>query len=340
MNTEADYTDDDLGDVDAPPMLDPGDRPTRVMPAEPSWLKAGVAGAALGAEVDFENRVVRGAILASEGPFREPDPRGEFNERGLRMICEQANAAPKGLKMRWGHPDLSADGLGKYVGRAKNCRMGTTTVNRQKLACCRGDLHLSDTAFEDNPNGNLGNYVLKLAQEDPTAFMLSLVIEPEQEYRLNKDGSRQKGDDGEPLPPLWYPKKLHAVDFVDQGAATDSLLDAEQWAQALSVGLTPELRQALHFDNAVRLGAQVIDAVFAGQDRAVVESRLTAFLERYLTRRYGPKKEAQPQEPAPAGNPLELKWTDGSKPEYLVEIAEVARKAALERQARLDKLKR
>lgn len=286
-----------VSETTPPDMLDPGDRPTRVMPAEPSWLKASFPAAGLGAEVDFENRIVRGAVLAAEGCFREPDPRGEFNEKGLRMICEQANARPGGLKMRWGHPDLSADGLGKFVGRAKDCRMGTVTVERDggkkaKLKCSRGDIHLSDTAFEDNPNGNLGNYILKLAKEDPTAFALSLVIEPEEEYRLEKDGSRKKDAEGNPLPPLWYPRKLHAVDFVDAGAATDGLLSAESWAQALSVGLTPELRKALNFDNAVRLGSQVIDAVFDGQPREVVEARLTAFLSRYLTRRYGAEGNA------------------------------------------------
>lgn len=333
-------------DAKPPPMLDPGDRPTRVMPAEPSWLKVAVlAGSGIG--VDRAARVLRGVILASEGPFREPEPRGEFNTKSLEMVCEMGGAKPSGLKARFGHPDMSSDALGTFVGRHKNCRMSTVTVTldggeKKRLKCVRADTHLAEAAF-DSPKGNLADYIMTLAEEDPEALMLSLVLEPREEYRLEKDGSRKKDADGNPLPPLWYPEKLHACDFVDQGAATDSLLAPEQWAQALSVGLTPELRQALNFDNAVRLGAQVIDAVFDGQPRAVVESRLTAFLHRYLTRKYGPKAERDsisavdlPQ----VGDSADLEIVDGAPVWVVTKADEAAQQAARERKARLDKLKR
>lgn len=324
MSTETLELDDNL-DMDLPPMLDPGDRPTRPMPAEPAHLRAAVLGAGVGSNVDRDAGVIYSAILAQEGPFRDiPEPRGEFNEKSLRMIVKQANAKAAGLKMRFGHPSASDDSPGKAMGRAKNARMSTVAVERNgklvELKCARADIHLYEAARKSLAKEC--DLVLGLAEEAPDALMLSLRIVPEEEYRLNKDGSPTKDNQGNVLPPLWFPKQLTGVDFVEEGAATDSLLAPEQWAQALSVGLTPELAQVLNFDNAVRLGSQVIDKVFAGQERDVVESRLTAFLERYLTRRYGLKP------PPVTATPVEA------------DSSAAAKQAALERQVRLDKLKR
>lgn len=228
------------------------------MPAKPEWESLAVAGGALG--VDRENKVIRGYVVAQRGPFKSTG-RGEFDDKSLAMIADMMNAAPKGLKSRFAHPTLSSDGLGKFLGRARNARVDGDRV--------RADLHLDPSSFA-TPAGNLGQYVLDLAASDPDALSSSLVVKPKQELRVNPDGTRAKDDKGNPLPPLWRPERLHASDIVDTGEAVDGLLSVDDLPDAIQ-----------------RRGAEMLDSLFAGQPRDVVEARCLAYLARYLDNRYG-----------------------------------------------------
>lgn len=248
------------------------------------WLRAGVLGRV--EAVDRAAQVLRGYVVAQEGPFKS-DGRGEFDKPALQAIVKMGNAARKGLKSRFGHPTLSEDGLGKYLGRGQNFRMGTALDARtnKSVAAVRADLHFDPTA-SDTPHGNLADYVLNLAESDPEAISSSLVLEADEEYRLEKDGTATTGPDGEPLPPLWRPTALHASDIVDTGDAVDGLLSAGELAQALSVGLTPDLQKLLRFDNVARLSAQLLDGMFPSAGREEVERRCQAWLRRYLAFRF------------------------------------------------------
>ena len=55
------------------------------------------------------------------------------------------------------HPGLSADGLGKFLGRIHKLRREGDKVY--------GDLHLSALAFKSPTDGNLGDYILERAVE-------------------------------------------------------------------------------------------------------------------------------------------------------------------------------
>lgn len=219
--------------------------------------------------VDLQKEIVHGYVLAQEGPFKTPG-RGEFDREGLRKIVDLTNAERKGLRSRFTHPGLSADGLGKFLGRAKNAWLDTSGPQWR----ARADLHISPSSH-DTPSGDLGGYVLKLAHEDPDALSSSLVIEPDEEYRLNKDGTRMKDKDGNPLPPLWKPKKLWATDVVDTGDAVDGLLSA----QHLSTGDLPDAVQ--------RQAWAMLDRLFAGQPHDAIRARVGDFLSRYLSRAEG-----------------------------------------------------
>jgi hypothetical protein len=142
---------------------------------------------------------------------------------------------------------------------------------------------LSETAFENNPNGNLGEYVMDLAEEDSEALGASLVLTTEQETRLDDRGRPLKGDDGEDLPPLWRPKRLHAVDVVDTGDATRSFLSAD----------LP--------DDIVRQGAALLDRQFGGCEPDVIHARCAAWMARYMELRF-PEWEPKKQSPS-AGDP-------------------------------------
>lgn len=253
------------------------------MPEKSQWLRVEARGA-IG--VDVENRIINGYVVAQLGAFMEVDPRGEFDKKALSSIIKLMKQNPIGTKSRFAHPSLSDDGIGKFLGRAKNPRLDKVAVMQDgqmiELDAVRADLHLDPTAFEGNPNGNLGQYVLDLAQSDPAAFASSIVLDYEEEVRLNKDGTRKKDDDGNDLPPLWRPLRIHASDVVDSGAAVTGFLSAD-----ILDGLP---------DAIVRKGCELLDAQFAGQSREVVESRLTAFMQRYLRVRFDNEGKLMPDD--------------------------------------------
>lgn len=231
------------------------------MPTLPRWDRLQARGDAIG--VDREARVIRGYVVAEAGPFKTPG-RGKFDEAGLARIIALMNARPAGTKSRFAHPGLSADGIGTFLGRARNARVDG--------ARARADLHLDPSAFT-SPSGNLGQYVMDLAESDPEAFGSSLVLQAEKVYTLDDQGRRKTDEKGNELPPLWLPTKVHASDVVDEGEAvhhgflsidTGGLSDAVLWE-----------------------GAALLDQLFAGQPRAAVEARCREFLTRYLERRYG-----------------------------------------------------
>ena len=235
-----------------------------------NWLRAGVQSVTREVGVDRENKIIKGFIVAEEGPFHS-EGRGEFNLDSLSSIVRLMRAEPMGLKSRFTHPTLSDDGLGKFLGRARNARLATINRDGKESSLIRADLHLSATAFEDNPNGNLGDYILGLASEDPDAMSASLVLTADEEFRTDARNRRLMDAEGNELPPLWRPTSLHAVDMVDTGEATHAFLSTDNLP-----------------DEIVRRGSELLDRQFQGCGRDVVEARCGAWLTKYLDLRYGP----------------------------------------------------
>jgi hypothetical protein len=197
-------------------------------------------------------------------------------------------AAPNGLKSRFTHPDLSSDGLGKFLGRAKNPRLDIIrerdsegTLKTNEIHVVRADLHI-DPSSHKTPSGDIGGYIMDLAESDPDALSSSLVLRADKTYRIDDKGRRLKDENTEEdLPPLWTPTALHATDIVDTGDAVDGLLST------LSADGLP--------DAVVRNAAALMDRQFAGRPREFVRERAIAWLDRYLSRRFG---EAAPEMPA------------------------------------------
>jgi hypothetical protein len=151
---------------------------------------------------------------------------------------------------------------------------------KEKLVA-RGDLHFDKTALEEPPGGGkpLGVYLMDLAESDPDAVGLSLVLKADQQLRLDERKRPLTDDKGNQLPPLWTPTELHACDAVDDGDATHSFLSAD---------LLANLPDAL-----VRQGCELLDAQFSGKDRAFVSAHLSAFTERYLNHKFGEPEETE-----------------------------------------------
>ncbi len=160
--------------------------------------------------------------------------RGEALGHGLWIdaeFLEQVSMAinltgDTGAKARFTHPDVSGDGLGKLLAKAKNAR-----VEGDKVIA---DLHLLQSAH-DTPDGDLAGYVLKLAQEAPDAFGESISFgrdrQGEAEFAL-KHGATVDSDGYVDHGGFQSPDKdnkknyrharlaeLYAVDTVDEPAA-------------------------------------------------------------------------------------------------------------------------
>jgi len=254
----------------------------RPLPAQPERLRAFVSGKPIG--VDRKARVLRGYVVAQAGPFKTPG-RGEFDRLALDQIVQLGNTDRDGLKSHFQHETLSDDGLGKFLGRARDLRLDTAVTPKGVVEAVRADLHFSEVAFS-SPAGNLAQYVMDLVDSDPNALSSSLVLQKEDAWRLNTDGTPQTDPEGNELPPLWRVKKLWASDIVDTGDAVDGVL-----AVQLNADLLP--------DALVRRGAELLDIAFAGQTRAVVSARCQQWLSRYLDRRYG---ELPPSPPGGRGD--------------------------------------
>lgn len=230
-------------------------------------------------------------VVAEEGPFQTPG-RGEFDAAAIKEIAKLMAAKPVGLKSRFAHPGLSSDGIGRYLGRAKDARVVRETRERADGSTApvwlvRADLHLSPVSF-DAPEGNLGKYVLDLAEEDPGAFASSLVLEADEQFRTDTKGKPLSGPDGEPLPPLWRPTRLHATDVVDEGDAVHGGFLSAGGA-SLDIERLP--------DAVVRQAWKLLDRQFGKKlSRERVEGACLKALGRYLDARFG---KAGPPPPTP-----------------------------------------
>ena len=260
---------------------------------QPEWLRS--TATSVGVGVDRENNRLNGFVVAQEGDFKS-EGRGSFDLASLKKVVALMNKDKAGLKSRFTHPTLSSDGLGKFLGRAKNPRLDQVRVMRGGeqvlLNAVRADLHIDKTAL-DTPIGGgmpIGEYIMNLAESDPDALSSSLVLKADEEHRLHPKTRQPLTDDaGRPFPPIWRPTALHAADIVDTGDAVDGLLSAELSAEGLP-------------DELVRRGCELLDGAFGGAERDVVESRLSAWVERYLSHRFGEPEVVSELKPGVALN--------------------------------------
>lgn len=257
----------------------------RVMPEKPTRSRL-APHSARPIGVDREQKIIRGMVVAQLGPFKS-EGRGEFDAASLEQIRQ---AWPKaGLRSRFAHPNESSDGLGKYLGRARDPFPSTVLLEVDgkpvEVPAVRADLHLDPTAFS-TPNGDLGTYIMDLAANDPGALSSSLVLRKSEEWRITKEGTPQLGADGRQLPPLWRVEKLFATDVVDEGDAVDGILSpaSPRWTR-----------------DYLSQGEALLNDLFAGQSRATVKARLRAYLNRYLDRRFGDPTMNQQLGPALGG---------------------------------------
>ena len=232
------------------------------------WLRADTVGGMIG--VDRTSNTINGYVVAQAGVFK--DKRGEFDHKSLRQIERLMKANTGGTKSRLGHPTLSSDGIGTFLGRAFNPRIETVKRKGGELELVRADLRIDRSAFA-SPSGDIGTYLMDLAESDPEALSSSLVLQADKEYMLDSKNRPKVDDKGETLPPLWRPTAIHASDVVDTGDAADGFLGHQLNADGLR-------------DADVRQATEMLNRKFGHLSRDEIRDKVGSWLERFLAYRF------------------------------------------------------
>lgn len=176
-------------------------------------------------EVDHEKGIIYGFSVITKG---EASGHGEYVDDVMldQVVAGGEEKEPLGTKARFDHPQACARSMGLFVGRSHNFRRDGDHV--------RADLHVADVAAK-SPDGDLRDYILNLADEDPDAFAASIVFKRDKSEIPDRS---QMGQDGMPPEddPFWLPHvrlaKLKQCDVVDQGAANEGIFGRpEYWAE-------------------------------------------------------------------------------------------------------------
>jgi hypothetical protein len=216
-------------------------------------------------KVDREKGIIFGVAITTEG---EALGHGVFLDKEfVQDTVDNTNAKKMGLKARFGHPNASSEAFGTYIGRIKNARFDDGGGS----AIARGDLYLSETA-KKSPKGDLYEYVLDMAENEPDMFGTSIVFEPGRRYKRDDKGEKvfRYLEDGSYNPDFekaesklfTEQKRLFADDVVDEPAANPSgLFSAFSEAQPASVvteflDANPQIWEMLNSED--------IDEIFEG----------------------------------------------------------------------------
>ena len=239
--------------------------------------------------VDRQANVIYGAAIMQGGNLNEGDARKwTADAETLQQVTQFGQQARNGIKARFTHPNMSNDGMGSYLGRWSNFRLEGDTV--------RADLHIADAAFT-SPQGDLGNYVMDLAEQDAEAFGVSIAASVDEQQLATWTDSLQAMAPADRAAARWPMRftRLRAADVVDTPAATRtglfSLADAD-------------LR------NLPAQATALLDVYFADAPPDVVRARIAGFLDRYFATKGTPMAdESKPADvvetetPAPAEKP-------------------------------------
>lgn len=204
-----------------------------------------VTGVPVGA-VDRDHGIIRGITVARIGPAKGHD--ALIDKEFLLQVVDSAAKRPKGIKARFGHPNMCSTALGTYLGRFKNYSYLGDAV--------KADLFL-DESSKTAPSGNLYEYVLGMAETNPDMFGASLAFESTQFHEVSEL------ENDKPVRKRFFRlKELRATDIVDEPAATDGLFSAES---------LPGLASRFLDEN-----PQLAELIFSKPDRVI------EFLNNYL----------------------------------------------------------
>ncbi len=174
----------------------------------PRWFKTDINFEQPDLKVDAEKGIIRDVSVCTAGEAKGHDVMLE--QSFIEDVVRLGNEWQTGLKCRFGHPTMSSEALGTYLGRFTNFRVsGIKAI---------ADLQL-DELSKDAPGGDLYSYVLAMAQKNPDMFGTSIVFMYKDFYHYDEDGQKQKGGNPGDGPTFASIDKLLATDVVDEPAA-------------------------------------------------------------------------------------------------------------------------
>ena len=189
-------------------------------------------------DIDEDRFILRNVSVIQRGPALGHG--FEVDDVMLKQVADGINAARggRGVKSRLTHPGLTEcggkDGIEVTLGRVRDARVDGDRV--------RGDVHLGKYAAF-SPQGDLRQYLLAIAREDPELVGLSIVFEPDQPVEKVVDEPRPESrqtDDGNHIVQFGRVKQMLAADFVGDPAANADGLVARLPA-LVRHGITPQL---------------------------------------------------------------------------------------------------
>lgn len=231
-------------------------------PQSSRWFKSGKVNFKNAKSVNHESGVIEGVILCQVGEAKGHGVHleQEFIDSGIAYA--QKYHAEKGMKARFGHPNMSTETLGSEMGRFKNFR-----VEADKMIA---DLNLFESANLSPTKPKMKDWMLSMADEDPEAIMCSIVFSIGQHYQRNDEGEKyvveyhQRDYSGEWLAKdkkeRYDPdrkifvtlKELMFTDIVDQGAATDKLFSEQFNSTKFSVIATQFFNENPQLDDFIK----------------------------------------------------------------------------------------
>ncbi|MCX6280186.1 MAG: hypothetical protein NT004_19150 [Bacteroidetes bacterium] len=159
------------------------------------------------AKIDPDTGILQKVVVAQAGKVKSYFE--QIDATTLSQIEALGNAKEAGIKARFGHPNMCSSSFGTYIGRFKNFQ-----VEGDKVF---GDLHLDDVC-KDSPTGNLFDYIVKMAKNNPDMFGASIAFVPAEPQITDAE----------------YPstriEQLLATDLVDDPAATNSLFAVDSFS--------------------------------------------------------------------------------------------------------------
>ena len=158
-------------------------------------------------QVDEDRGLLHRVVVAQAGKLKSYFEL--IDATTLSQIESLGNAREKGVKARFGHPNMCSSSFGTYIGRFRNFKVDNDSVH--------ADLHL-DEICKESPSGNLYDYIIKMAKNNPDMFGASIAFVP---------GKPEATDAEFPSTRI---EELLATDLVDDPAATNSLFAVDAFA--------------------------------------------------------------------------------------------------------------
>lgn len=248
---------------------------------------------------DFEAGLITGVAVVTRGEALGHDL--WLDEEFIAQVSRALREAGKlGVKSRFTHPGLSSDGLGKSLGR-----LTTSLFPEKSTEIVRGDLHISQSSHK-SPEGDLGGYVMDMAEEDPQSFGMSIVferdVEAEEAFMRKNGGEGEDEDYWATLSGFASPDKdnvkglrharlkhLRTSDAVDSPAANPNGIFHR--GDEIAFEVTELLQYVLRLTDDLPLSAEEI-----GVD--VHPARLRAFVDKFMAARglsLVPTRSGQPK---------------------------------------------